>query len=311
MHVGFIGLGKMGAGMSKRLVEHGHSVDGYDASEDSRQAAKTNGVRSANSRTELVKNLGAKPIIWLMIPSQFVEEEIKHLLDTLPIGATVVDGGNSRFEISVEHGKQASQKGIRFLDVGVSGGLGGASRGYALMVGGDQAAYQEILPILTDLAQLGGVNYFGTAGSGHFVKMVHNAIEYALMEAYAEGFELIKNSQFKKVNMALLAEVWQHGSIVSSFLNSLAIDIFKNNPELEGIDGKVNMLGEAQWALEYAEAQGIEFGAVKHSIDRRAASQAGQISFATKFLAALRNSFGGHAINKVSSDVDRDSLKNV
>ncbi len=311
MNIGMVGLGKMGGNMAARLVEAGHKVFGIDPSPDNAQQAEKRGIRVVESREEMLEALVLQKIVWLMIPSQFVKQEIAAWLDILPAGSILIDGGNSRFEETIEHGKAAEAKGVKLMDIGVSGGIVGAKAGYSMMIGGDEQAFHDIEPALQALAQPDGYGHFGPTGSGHYVKMVHNAIEYGMMEAFAEGFELMEHSPFPPIDYAKLAGVWQNGAVVESFINSLAVPIFAENRNLDGIEGKVNMLGEAQWATELAKLKGVDFRVIQASIDRRAESMAGNTSFATRFLAALRNQFGGHAINKTSADADKDSLKNV
>ncbi|HSX23820.1 MAG TPA: NADP-dependent phosphogluconate dehydrogenase [Candidatus Saccharimonadales bacterium] len=311
MKIGMIGLGKMGGNMSARLIEKGHEVVGIDPSADSASEAVRRGVILAEDRQKMLELLPEQKIVWLMIPSQFVDDELTAWLDILPAGSVLVDGGNSRFEDSIKRGNTAAAKGVMFADVGTSGGIVGATAGYSMMVGGDKTAFELLEPILQALAQPEGYGHFGPTGTGHFVKMVHNAIEYGMMEALAEGYELMENGPFPPIDFAGLAAVWQHGAVVESFLNGLAVPIFSNNRNLDGIEGKVNMLGEAQWAAELAKDKQVDFRVIEASIARRADSMDGRTSFATKFLAAMRNQFGGHDINKTSADVSKDSLKNV
>lgn len=311
MKIGIIGLGKMGGNMASRLVSNGHEVLGIDPSADNALQASGNGVVLVEDRKIMLDALPDQKIVWLMIPSQFVADEITAWLEIMPPGSILIDGGNSRFEQTIEHGKLADAEGVMLLDVGVSGGIVGATAGYSMMVGGSEAAYETVKPILQDLAQENGYGHFGPNGTGHFVKMVHNAIEYGVMESFAEGFELMEQGPFPQIDFAKLANVWQHGALLESFLNNLAIQIFAENRNLDGIEGKVNMLGEAQWAAELAKAQSVDFRVINASIERRAESMAGKTSFGTKFLAALRNQFGGHSINKTSADVAEDTLKNV
>lgn len=311
MKIGMIGLGKMGGNMAARLVEHGHEVVGIDPTPENATQASSRGIELADDRESLLAALPEQKIVWLMIPSQFVPQEVAEWLEILPSGSILIDGGNSRYAQTIEHGKLAEAKDVSFIDVGVSGGIVGASAGYSLMAGGPAPAYQTLEPVLQALAQEGGYGHFGPTGAGHFVKMVHNAIEYGMMEAFAEGFELMENGPFPSIDFARLAGVWQHGSVVESFLNKLAVPIFTENRKLDGIDGKVNMLGEAQWAAELASSSKVDFRVIQSAIDRRAESMNGNVSFGTKYLAALRNQFGGHAINKTSADVGKDSLENA
>lgn len=311
MAIGFLGLGKMGGGMSRRLARAGVEVHGFAPSEHSREQAQAAGVTTHDSKKALLDALGENKIVWLMIPARLVEKEVQSLITDLPAGSILIDGGNTHFKQSIEHGKLATERGIRFLDIGVSGGQIGEEQGYSMMAGGNEDGWSEALHYVEALCQKNGFGYFGQAGAGHFVKMVHNAIEYGMMESLAEGFELVKQGPFDNVNLSQLATVWQNGSIIQSFLNGLAIDIFRENPNLEGIDGKVNMLGEAQWAKEFAEEIGIELTSVGHAIAKRKASQEGEVSFGTKYLAATRNAFGGHSLNKISSEEKPESTKNV
>jgi 6-phosphogluconate dehydrogenase len=311
MKIGMVGLGKMGGSMAARLIEKGHEVVGIDPSPDSASEAVRRGAVLAEDRQKMLDMLPEHKVVWLMIPSRFVSDELAAWLEILPAGSVLIDGGNSRFEDTVEHGKQALEKSVMFVDIGVSGGILGEQNGYSMMVGGDAAAYSQIEPILLALAQPNGYGHFGPTGTGHFIKMVHNAIEYGMMESLAEGFELMERGPFPPIDFAKLADVWQHGAVVQSFLTGLATPIFNTNRNLDGIEGKVNMLGEAQWAADLADSQGVDVRVVKAAIARRAESMDGKTSFATKFLAALRNQFGGHDINKTSEDVGEDSLKNV
>jgi 6-phosphogluconate dehydrogenase len=299
MKIGFIGLGKMGGNMTKRLITNEHEVLAYDPSESARELAKVNGIEVVDSRDELINSLTEK-IIWLMIPSEHVDSEVDALLSTLPAGSIIIDGGNSDFRLSIERSRRCQDKSIMFIDIGTSGGILGLEQGYSMMVGGDTQAVETLRPILDTLAPPKGWQHFGESGSGHYVKMVHNAIEYGLMESYAEGYRLLKDGPFKQLDLAAAGNVWQHGSIIASLLNELSTEALSDNPELDGIDGYVHESGEARWALEIAKEHGIETPAISASFDVRLKSQQGEINFATKLLAAMRNKFGGHTINKDS-----------
>ena len=218
MSLGFIGLGKMGGGMSRRLARAGFEVHGFAPSEDSRAAVSEAGVTTHESREDFLEALGENKIVWLMIPAQFVDDEVKQLTEVLPAGSILIDGGNTQFQKSIEHAERAKKKNIRFLDIGVSGGQVGEEKGYCVMAGGDESAWTEVLQFVEALCQPNGFGYFGEAGVGHFVKMVHNAIEYGMMEAFAEGFELIHEGPFDNIDLSKLATVWQHGSIIQSFI---------------------------------------------------------------------------------------------
>jgi 6-phosphogluconate dehydrogenase len=300
MKIGFIGLGKMGGNMTKRLIAAGHQVVALDPNEVAQTDAKNAGATVVADRQELISNL-EKQIIWLMIPSQLVDAEIEALLALVQPGAIIIDGGNSDFRLSQKRAETCKAKDVVFLDVGTSGGILGLENGYAIMVGGDEAAVAELSPIFDALAPVNGWSAFGESGSGHYVKMVHNAIEYGLMESYAEGYRMLKDGPIKNIDLAKAGGVWQHGSIIESKLNELTTEALIENPDLEGIDGFVKESGEARWALEMAKDNGLDAPAISASFDVRLQSQQGQVNFATKLLAAMRNKFGGHAINKEQS----------
>lgn len=297
MKIGFVGLGKMGNPMVSRILAAGHEVVVRDVSEEAMQALVDDGAESSSSYTDLVSKLPEKKIIWLMIPSKFVEQSIAEVIEALPEGSILIDGGNTNFLETVEHAKKAEEQGVSLLDVGVSGGLAGLEHGFSVMAGGDAQSYQEIEPIVASLAQEGGHGHFGPSGAGHFVKMVHNAIEYGAVEAFAEGFNLIKSSPYGDTDLAKLTDVWQNGSIIRSYLNELSNDVFSERPGLDGIDGKIGEMGEGRWAAEYAEGLGVEVGTVTHALDARAASRDGGVNFGTKYISAMRNKWGGHPVN--------------
>ena len=300
MKIGFIGLGKMGGNMTKRIIAAGHQVVALDPNATAQQDAKHAGATVVADRQELISNL-EKQIIWLMIPSQLVDAEIDALLGLVQPGAIIIDGGNSDFRLSQKRAEICKAKDVVFLDVGTSGGILGLENGYAIMVGGDESAVAELSPIFNALAPKDGWSAFGQSGSGHYVKMVHNAIEYGLMEAYAEGYRMLKDGPIKNIDLAKAGGVWQHGSIIESKLNELTTQALVENPELEGIDGFVKESGEARWALEMAKDNGLDAPAISASFDVRLQSQQGKVNYATKLLAAMRNKFGGHAINKEQS----------
>lgn len=299
MKIGFIGLGKMGGNMTRRLVAHGHEVVAYDPSEEARNIAEENGIQVVATREQLLTSV-EEQIIWLMIPSQFVDDELDALLQEVREGAIIIDGGNSDFRLSQKRAIRCEEKGVKFIDVGTSGGILGLEQGYSMMVGGDENSVNKLSPILDALAPKDGWAWFSGNGSGHYVKMVHNAIEYGLMEAYAEGYRLLKEGPYEDIDLAKAGTVWQHGSIIQSLLNELTASAIKENPTLDGIDGFVQESGEARWALEVAKEHQVDMPAIESAFAVRIASQNGKTSFATKLLAAMRNKFGGHAINKDS-----------
>jgi 6-phosphogluconate dehydrogenase len=299
MKLGFIGLGKMGQQMVSRLLDANHEVVVTDLNRSFVELSVKLGAIEAADRTDLISQLDGQKIVWLMIPSQFVQAEVDALVEVMPEGSIIIDGGNSNYLESMKRAQQAKAKGIHFIDVGTSGGILGLEYGFSMMVGGDPEAFSVIQPLIESLAQPEGWGHFGPAGSGHFVKMVHNGIEYGMMEAYAEGYRILKEGHdFGEIDLAKVGEVWEHGSIIASNLNALTAKVLRTNPELTGIDGVVAQSGEAKWTLEAAAAKGIEAPVIQTSLDVRTASENGQVNFATKLLAAMRNAFGGHEINK-------------
>jgi 6-phosphogluconate dehydrogenase len=297
MKIGFYGLGKMGANMVARLLESGHEVVVMNRSPQPVAEAVELGAEAAYDYTELVSKLDPV-IIWLMLPSDIITEKFNELLPILPAGAIVIDGGNSDFRLTRQRARQASEKNVHFIDVGTSGGILGRKDGYCLMAGGANAEIiEKAKPIFDALAQPDGWQYFGAAGSGHFVKMVHNAIEYGMMESYAEGYMMLKDGPYKNLELEKAAIVWQKGSIIESKLNALTAEALEQNSSLAGIEGKVAESGEARWTLEVGKDAGIPLPAIQAAFEVRLQSQKGDINFATKLLAAMRNKFGGHDIN--------------
>ena len=296
MKIGFSGLGRMGGNMVARLLEQGQEVVVLNRSPEPVEAAVKLGAQAATDYKDLISKLDPV-IIWLMLPEDVTEEHFNTVLPLMPKGSILIDGGNSNFNNSVRRAKIASRHGVNFMDVGTSGGILGRTAGYAMMVGGDEQSAKSMTPIFDALAPKDGWGHFGPAGSGHYVKMVHNAIEYGMMESLAEGYRMLKEGNFKSIDLAKVGAVWQHGSIVESLLNELTRQALAENPELAGIDGVVAESGEARWALETAKQLGIPLPAIQTSFDIRLTSQKGQINYATKLLAAMRNKFGGHAIN--------------
>ncbi|HWZ65377.1 MAG TPA: decarboxylating 6-phosphogluconate dehydrogenase [Patescibacteria group bacterium] len=299
MKIGFVGLGKMGSQMAERLLKAGHEVVATDHNQANIDTLAIKGAESAKDRQELVQKLGSPAVIWLMIPAQFVDNEVDGLLQLLPGGSIIIDGGNSDFRHTRERAKRCEQSDVQLVDVGTSGGILGLNQGFSMMIGGDEQAFKTVEPILRALAQENGYQYFGPSGAGHYIKMIHNAVEYGVMEAYSEGYHLLKEGKdYANLDLSGIAKVWQHGSIIASRLNGLAEDILQKNPDLDNVEGYVAESGEARWALEVARQQGFELLAVQAAMDNRIASQRGHTNFGTKLLASMRNAFGGHAINK-------------
>jgi 6-phosphogluconate dehydrogenase len=234
-----------------------------------------------------------------MIPAAAVEPEVAEWLKLIPQGSILIDGGNSDFRKTQQLSETVNAAGSHLVDVGTSGGVWGYQNGFSMMVGGSDTAVTAVEPALKSLIMPeGAYHHFGPSGSGHFVKMTHNAIEYGMMESLAEGYHMLKAGPFKGLDLAAAGEVWQHHSVVTSWLNELSRDALKGNPELEGIDGFVAESGEARWTLESAREHGLELPAIQAAFDVRLASQQGKTNFATKLLAAMRNAFGGHNLNK-------------
>lgn len=298
MTIGFVGLGKMGAQMVRRLLGAEHTVVVFDVDTAAVERAADQGATPANSYQSLVAALGAQPIIWLMIPAQFVDTTLDTLLPLLPQGSIVIDGGNSDYRRTADRAQRLGAQGVTFMDVGTSGGVLGEAEGFSMMIGGDAATYTIIKPLIASLARPNGYAYLGPSGAGHFVKMVHNGIEYGMMQAYAEGYHVMKQGPYPGLSLADAANVWQHGSIIESKLNELIAGIMANDQELSGIDGVVAESGEARWTVETAKAHHISTPAIETSLTVRLQSQQGKTTYATKLLAALRNAFGGHAINQ-------------
>ena len=299
MKIGFVGLGKMGYQIVVKLVNAGHELVVYDISEEAVNSAVAIGATGAISREDLVEKLGEKPTIWLMIPSDLTSSEITTFSELLEHGATIIDGGNTNYEETIQHSKLLQEKSINFIDIGTSGGVMGLENGFSLMVGGSNESYQHIVPLLDVLSNPNGAHlHMGPTGYGHYVKMIHNGIEYGVMQSFAEGYELLKMGPLPNIDLGNVAEVWQKGSIIESKLNQLVAEIMHENSNLTGIQGFVADSGEGQWALDTAEKSGVKTPALKDALDVRRESQQGQVSYATQLLAALRNKFGGHSINK-------------
>lgn len=300
MHtIGFIGLGKMGSQIVRRFLSAGIRVVVFDKNTSAIPPLVELGAIGALSEHDLVSRLGEKPLLWMMIPSQFVDQTIAEYAPLLPRGAIIIDGGNSDFRNTLARAELLRQQGIGFVDVGTSGGILGLQNGFSLMVGASEEEYQMFLPYFNALvAPAGGHARMGTVGYGHYVKMVHNGIEYAMMQAFAEGYHVLREGPLADVPLADVAHVWQQGSIVNSSLNGLIEQIFVENIDLAGIDGYVDASGEGQWTQEVAHEKNIPTPALDEALRVRKESHSGTVSYATKLLAAMRNKFGGHMINK-------------
>src|SRR5437870_1512877 len=292
MKVGMVGLGRMGANMAERLRRNGHAVETY---------ARTAPERTATSLVELAGMLEQPRVIWLMIPAGTpTENAFQTLLPLLEDGDIVVDGGNSNFRDSQRRAEEAKRKGVYFLDTGVSGGIWGLKEGYCIMVGGEAAAFQQAEPIFKSLAPTDGYAHVGPSGAGHFTKMVHNGIEYGLMQAYAEGFEVMEKSEFG-LDLHEIAGIWRYGSVVRSWLLELLHAAFEQEgSHLEKIRGYVEDSGEGRWTIHEAIAEDVPVPVITAALYARFASRQDE-SFAAKVNAALRNQFGGHAVKAAES----------
>lgn len=299
MKIGFVGLGKMGYQIVVKLLHAGNEVVAFDVNQEAIDRMAKAGAVAAESRADLVAKLGANPIVWLMIPSDFVKSEIEQFREILPEGAVIIDGGNTNYEGTMYHAGLLSEKNIDLVDIGTSGGVMGLENGFCLMVGGSKENFERISPALDALVSpQGSYSYMGPTGYGHYVKMIHNGIEYGVMQALAEGYHLLKQGPLEGVPLPAVAEVWQHGSIIESTLNKLVAEIMQENPMLDGIDGYVADSGEGRWTLDAAHKKNIPMPTLEDALRVRVESQQGNVSYATQLLAAMRNKFGGHAINK-------------
>jgi len=297
MKIVIAGLGRMGMQICRKLVDDGHDVGAYNRSKEKVDIAASFGAVPLKTRQAVADFIKTDGILWLMIPSDAIDEEIAEWLNVLPQGSMLVDGGNSDYRLTQKRADLIGDK-HKFVDVGTSGGILGEKQGFSMMVGGDHESYKKLIPVLESIAKpKGGFDYFGPHGSGHFVKMVHNAIEYGMMESLAEGYRVLKEGPYPNLDLAKAGAVWQKASVVESTLNDLAQSSLKESPSLEGIEGIVAETGETRWTLELAKDLKIEMPAISAAFDVRIRSQKGETNFATKLLAAIRNKFGGHQIN--------------
>ena len=298
MQLGMIGLGRMGANMTLRLVRGGHEVVAYDRNPASAEALRAEGAIPAASIEELVAKIERPRHVWIMVPSGSpVTETIGKLSPVLDNGDCVIDGGNSHYVDSVSRANALKEKGINFLDAGVSGGIWGLANGYCLMIGGEQHIFNRMEPILRTLAPADGYMYVGPTGSGHYVKMIHNGIEYGLLQAYAEGFELLDASAYE-LDLPAIASLWNHGSVVRSWLLELAVDALKKDPDLELIRGYVEDSGEGRWTVQEAIDRSVPAVVLAYSLFARFRSRQDE-SFGAKLIAALRQEFGGHQVHAI------------
>jgi len=295
MQLGLIGLGRMGSGMTLRLLQGGHQVIVYDRVPEAGAALAGKGATASGSLEDLGQKLKAPRAVWLMIPAgPPVDDAIQRLSGTLSPGDIIIDGGNSNYKDSIRRAETLRSQQIEFLDVGVSGGIWGLKVGFNLMAGGNQASFKQVEPIFQTLAPPDGYAYVGPSGAGHYSKMVHNGIEYAMLQSYAEGFEILKAAPFG-FDLLQLARLWNHGSVIRSWLLELAQDAFERDPDLSHIRGYVDDSGEGRWTLQEAIDHAVPAPALAMSLFMRFRSRQDD-SFSDKVIAALRNEFGGHPV---------------
>jgi 6-phosphogluconate dehydrogenase len=297
--IGFVGLGKVGQGMVNRLLDHGHQVIAYDLKPEAIEVTKTQGAIGVSSLEELTQRLQPQRIIWLMVPAgEMVDNIIKELLNVgLNADDIIIDGGNSNYHDTVRRAAALKERGVLYFDVGTSGGIHCVKSGFSLVVGGPDFAYDKIKPILESLAQSEGYIYIGPSGSGHFVKMVHNAIEYGIMQAIGEGFELLEKGPYKELDLKAIAHVWNHGSIIRSFLLELIERPLEKDPRLMKVADHIGDTGEGRWALQEAIKFDVPFDTIAHALFSRMRSRQKE-SFAAKVVSVLRHEFGGHEIER-------------
>ena len=300
MQIGMIGLGKMGANMTTRLVNGGHHIVVTDRKPEAVEAAAAGGAVPAKSLDDLAESLDAPRVVWVMVPSGAPTESVLDALSQrLDEDDLVVDGGNSNYKETLRRGELLKEKGINFVDVGTSGGVWGLTEGYAMMVGGDERAVERLRPVLETLAPAPdrGWGHVGPSGAGHFVKMIHNGIEYGMMQAYAEGFEVMKQKEELELDVHQIAEIWRHGSVVRSWLLDLTARALEEDQDLTDIKGWVADSGEGRWTVAEAIDLDVPAPVITMSLLMRFVSRQDD-SYAAKLLAAMRNQFGGHAIQK-------------
>jgi 6-phosphogluconate dehydrogenase len=289
----------MGTQIVRKLAEDGHEVIAYNRSHDPIKQVAEYGAKPAYEKQDaLGAFIGQQFVLWLMLPENVVDSELDAWLKIIPKNSIIIDGGNSDYRLTQKRAQLVRENGSTLLDSGTSGGVWGYKNGFSMMVGGDKDAFDIVKPVFESLIKPSGAyQYFGKSGAGHYVKMVHNAIEYGMMESLSEGYRVLKEGPYTDLDLAAAGEVWQHGSVVHSWLNELCRDTLSENPNLNNIDGVVAESGEARWTLETAKELGIDLPAIQTSFDVRLASQKGHVNFTTKLLAAMRNKFGGHNIN--------------
>lgn len=298
MQIGFVGLGKMGMNMVQRLLNGGHEVVAYARTDESVKKAEGKGAIGAYSLQDMVNKLKTPRVIWLMVPAgKATGQVINEILSFLKEGDILIDGGNSFYKDSMRRAEELKKRDVFFLDVGTSGGIWGLKIGYCMMIGGDKAVFDKIEPIFKALAPEDGYAYVGPGGAGHFVKMIHNGIEYALLQGYAEGFEILSAKEEFNLDLYKIANLWNHGSVIRSWLLELAESAFQKDLNLDSIRGFVEDSGEGRWTVAEAIERDVPAPIITLSLLERFRSRQEE-SFSAKVIAALRNEFGGHGVKK-------------
>lgn len=298
MELGIIGLGRMGGNMADRLHQGGHKIVGFDFSAEAVKRLNDAGSKGVSTLEDLVKNLSAPRAIWIMVPQgKPVDDTIAKLKPLMQKGDTFIDGGNSNYQDSQRRYRELKPEGFNFVDVGTSGGVWGLKEGYSMMIGGDDEPVERLYPIFETLAPAKdkGWGHVGPAGSGHFVKMVHNGIEYGMMQAFAEGFAIMQKKEELELDLPQIAQIWRYGSVVRSWLLDLTADALAKNPELKGLEPYVEDSGEGRWTVFEAIDLNVAAPVITESLLRRIRSRE-EYNFTDRMLAIMRNEFGGHAV---------------
>jgi len=297
MKVGLVGLGRMGQAIAYRLIKYGHEVFGFDPKVDSAEK-----IKLVNSLSNLAQQV---EITWIMVPAgKPVDDVINELLPNLKPESILIDGGNSNFKDTVKRYEKLKLKNIHFVDCGTSGGLHGKEIGFSLMVGSDRNIFEKIEPILKSIATENGYGYMGPSGSGHYVKMIHNGIEYSLLQAYAEGFDLLKNNnRYKNLDLEKISGIWLNGSVIRSWILQLAKNVFSKDQNFKDISGDIGENLTGRWTLEEAKKQNIEMLLLEKALRTREWSRKNGGNYTTKIIAMLRHEFGGHEIKKTRKDI--------
>lgn len=300
MIIGVIGLGKMGLQIALKLANAGFRVVGFDPNSSALDPKDCANIAIAKSLEILAQQID---IAWLMVPAgDAVDQCLTQIIPHLHSGALVVDGGNSLYKDSIRRAQLLETKGLHFLDCGTSGGTHGLEHGFSLMVGGSDTAYKQAVPVFKVLAAPGGFGRVGPSGAGHFVKMVHNGIEYGILQAYGEGFHVLREGPYQDLDLANITNIWQNGSVIRSWLLSLTRDVFTSDQHLTGINGSIEENKTGQWTMEAADELKIPIPVIKAALEARAWSRQTGGNFGTKVVAILRNAFGGHAVKKAKAN---------